>query len=205
MTRTGDEAQAVHEAYESRATEYIEVLGSIEAMSPVDQVAIEEWFRGIDGRIVDAGCGPGHWTAHLRGLGADIEGIDMVPPFIDSARRRFPDATFQLGDLETLPVESASLGGILAWYSVIHTSPERLPGILREFARCLAPSGKLLLGFFEGQQVEPFDHAVTTAYFWPVGEMMRIFADAGFEVLDVQTRTDPGSRPHAAMSARLSG
>lgn len=197
------ESQVVREAYESRAIEYTKVLGSIEAMSPVDLVAIEGWFRGIEGRIVDAGCGPGHWTAHLRNLGADIEGVDMVPAFIDGARSRFPETTFRLGDLDALPVQSASLAGILAWYSVIHLSPELLPATIQEFTRCLAPGGSLLLGFFEGQQVETFDHAVTTAYFWPVEEMARLLADAGFEITEVRTRADPGARPHAAIASQL--
>ena len=204
MTRAGTESQAVREAYRSRAAEYIEALGAIGAMSPLDQAAIEEWSRGIDGHVVDAGCGPGHWTAHLHTLGVNIKGIDMVPAFIDSARRRFPDVTFRLGELECLPVESASLGGIMAWYSVIHVPPESLPAIIREFSRCLAPDGSLLLGFFEGRQVEPFDHVVTTAYSWSVGAMAQLLEDAAFEVLDVQTRSSPGARPHAAMSARLS-
>ncbi|MGO1735203.1 MAG: class I SAM-dependent DNA methyltransferase [Leucobacter sp.] len=198
------ESHVVREAYESRAIEYTKVLGSIEAMSPVDLAAIEGWSRGIDGRIVDAGCGPGHWTAHLRDLGADIEGIDMVPAFIDGARCRFPDTTFSLGGLDALPVQSASLAGILAWYSVIHVSPELLPATIQEFARCLEPGGSLLLGFFEGQRVETFDHAVTTAYFWPLEEMARLLTDAGFEVTEVRTRTAPRARPHAAIVAQLS-
>lgn len=200
---TEHESQEVRNAYESRAAEYIEALGSVEALSPVDQVAIENWASDIDGHIVDAGCGPGHWTAHLRELGADIEGIDIVPAFIDSATRRFPDATFRLGELDSLPVESASLAGILAWYSVIHADPGRLPTIIREFARCLAPGGSLLLGFFESQDLVSFDHAVTTAYFWPGNEMKRTLEAAGFEVLKLETRTDPCARPHAALTARL--
>ena len=203
MTDPASDARTVRAAYGLRAEEYIGALGSLEVMSPMDRAAIEEWARGIDGHLIDAGCGPGHWAAHLRDLGADIEGIDIVLAFIDSARARFPDARFRLGELDALPVESASLTGILAWYSVIHASPEQLPAIIREFARCLAPDGKILLGFFEGQQVVPFDHVVTTAYFWPVSEMTRLLEDAGFEVLGVQTRTDPGARPHAAIIARL--
>lgn len=84
---------------------------------------------------------------------------------------------------------------------MVHIEPERLPVILREFTRCLAPNGTLLLGFFEGSCVEPFDHAVTPAYFWPVEEMSRLLRDAGLDVVEVQTRTDAGSRPHAVIEA----
>jgi hypothetical protein len=29
--------------------------------------------------VADVGCGPGHVTAHLRGLGVDAFGIDLSP------------------------------------------------------------------------------------------------------------------------------
>lgn len=189
------------EAYGARAAEYIDLLGDVGAMSPIDRRTMEEWAASIDGRILDAGCGPGHWTAHLRSRGADIEGIDQVPEFIDSARSRFPGTAYRLGGLDALPAEAGELAGILAWYSVIHVDPVNLPDVLAEFARSLAPGGRLLLGFFEGSRVEPFPHAVTTAYFWPTEEMARLLEAAGFRVLEVQTRTDPGCRPHASISA----
>lgn len=191
----------VRTSYGARADEYIAALGDFDALSPIDRGAIHAWAADIDGRIVDAGCGPGHWTEDLRALGAEIEGIDMVEEFLASAQTRFPDAQFRGGTLEALPVDTGSLAGILSWYSVIHTEPERVPSILQEFARCLAPGGSLMLGFFEGPQVEPFAHAITTAYFWPVPAMSQLLEDAGFDVVSVHTRTDDGRRPHAAITA----
>lgn len=203
MTERNLEAQAVRAAYGARADEYSDALGAVELMAAADRLTIEEWARGIGGRVVDAGCGPGHWTAHMHGLAVDTVGVDIVPEFIATARKRFPESEFHLGELEHLPIDSGSLAGILAWYSVIHSPPERVPSILREFARCLAPGGSLLLGFFAGTRLEPFDHAVTTAYFWPMREMARRIEDAGLVVLDTQSRTDPGSRPHGAIRAVL--
>ena len=39
------------------------------------------------------------------------------------------------------------------------------------------------------------------AYYWSIDRMSRLLQDAGFEVLDIETRHDPGSRPHAAIAA----
>lgn len=94
------------------------------------------------------------------------------------------------------------MGGILAWYSLIHTEPEQIGDILTEFARCLRPEGSLMVGFFEGVTREPFDHAVTRVYRWPVQELTNRVEAAGFTVTDTQTRTDPGSRPHGAIVAQ---
>lgn len=197
--------ESVGAAYGARAAEYTELLGSVEALAAQDRDTISTWGAGIDGPVLDAGCGPGHWTEHLRALGIDITGLDLTPEFVDIARSRFPEARFRVGALESLPVADAALGGLLSWYSVIHTPPDGVPAILREFARVLRPGGSLLLGCFEGPRLEAFDHAVTTAYFWPVAEIRIELERAGFAVRSVRTRTDPGSRPHAEYLAERVG
>ncbi|MBC7724262.1 MAG: class I SAM-dependent methyltransferase [Burkholderiaceae bacterium] len=118
-----------------------------------------------------------------------------------SRRIRLRDVPFRLASLKDLGVEPRSVDAILAWYSVIHLTPSEVPPVLGEFARCLAPGGRLRLGFFDGDTVEPFSHAVTNAYFWPVARMREQLELAGFQVVAVPTRTDPGARPHAAIVA----
>lgn len=184
-----------------RASEYTAILGAIGDMHELDWNRIEQWAQQITGRIIDAGCGPGHWTDFLHKRGADISGIDLVPEFIESARRRFPDVSFHVSSLRALEETEGSLNGVLAWYSLIHLPPAELPTVLSEFARVLSPQGHLLVGFFNGEPAEPFEHAVTTAYYWSVGQMSSLLHDAGFEVLEVETRQDPGNRPHAAICA----
>lgn len=196
---------AVGAAYGARAAEYTELLGSVEVLAAQDRGTISTWGAGIDGPVLDAGCGPGHWTAFLQQHGVDAQGIDLTPEFIDIARSRFPEARFRVGALEALPFPDAALDGLLSWYSVIHTPPDGVPAILREFARVLRPGGSLLLGCFEGPRLEPFDHAVTTACFWPIAEMRSELERAGFAVGSVRTRTDQGSRPHAEYLAERIG
>lgn len=194
--------EQVCDAYRHRAEEYIAKLGSIDATAEPDRALIRSWADEVRGRIIDVGCGPGQWTNDLRDAGADVEGVDPVPSFVDGARRRYPDVSFRLGRAEDLGVTDASVGGILAWYSLIHTEPEQIGVAFAEFARCLRPGGGLAVGFFEGELLAPFDHAVTTAYLWPVEALARVIEDAGFTVAATHTRTDPGSRPHGAIIAR---
>ena len=194
-------ANRVREAYAERAEEYTRLLGSIADTHELDQQLVGHWAREIQGAVIDAGCGPGHWTDFLNKLGANAEGIDHVPAFIRNARRRFPNVPFRVASLVDLGVNDGSATAILSWYSVIHLAPTELQSVLVEFARCIAPGGSLLLGFFEGDTVEPFAHAVTTAYFWPIGKMSAKLEIAGFQVDSVHTRTDPGKRPHAAIIA----
>lgn len=191
----------VLEAYGAHASEYTARLGAIDDMHELDRRRIERWAKQISGSVVDAGCGPGHWTDMLNKLGVEISGVDLVPEFIASARARFPDVSFQISSLRALDAAAGSLGGLLAWYSLIHLPQKEIPSTLREFARVLRPEGHLLVGFFRGEPGEPFDHAVTRAYYSSLDQMSFMLHDAGFEVDAVETRQDLGSRPHAAISA----
>lgn len=192
----------VREAYAARAAEYTRLFGDIEAAAAQDRELLLAWAQDIDGQIVDVGCGPGQWTSYLHENGLDIRGVDPVPEFIDDARQRFPGVDYRIGHASHLLVADGSLGGVLAWYSLIHTDPDRIGVILAELARCIRPGGGLLIGFFAGAELAPFDHAVTTAYFWPVDLLASRIERAGFAVTDARTRTDPGTRPQGAILAR---
>jgi ubiquinone/menaquinone biosynthesis C-methylase UbiE len=195
-------SDAVRRAYGERAGEYTEALGSLSAMAQEDQKLISVWAREIGSPTIDAGCGPGHWTKLLHDHGVAVEGIDMVSEFIVSASARFPEVPFRVATLEALPADDGALAAVLSWYSIIHTPPHDVPAVLNEFARCIRPDGSLLLGFFDGEQVEAFDHAVVTAYYWPTSAMHRELIAAGFDIVQTHTRSDPGQRPHAAIIAR---
>lgn len=193
-------------AYDARAAEYIAVAGELEQMSPEDRAVIAAWREATPGRLLDAGCGPGHWTAFLQQGGRDVLGIDLSEQFIGHARVRFPEVSFVHGSFTTLPVPDAALGGILAWYSVIHTPPTDLPEVFTEFARAVAPGGSILLGFFDGTPREPFAHAVAPAHFWNAEALADLLDEAGFTVTASATRAREPSeisiRPHGHLIAR---
>lgn len=176
----------VRDAYAGRAGEYISLFGGIESAAEQDREYVLAWAQGVNGPIIDIGCGPGQWTSYLHQRGLTIEGVDPVPEFINEAQRRYPGVSYRIGQAARLGVEDASLGGIFAWFSLIHTEPDEIGALLTEFARCLRPGGGLAIGFFEGAELACFDHAVTTAYFWPVGVLSVRIERAGFMVTGTQ-------------------
>ncbi|THJ66569.1 class I SAM-dependent methyltransferase [Arthrobacter echini] len=192
----------VGNAYSRRAAEYTEILGSMDAVHPLDRQLVSSWADAIDGRIIDAGCGPGHWTNFLHERGAAAHGVDLVPEFIDRAHSAYPDVPFSVGSLETLDAAPGTVSGILSWYSLIHHEPSTIGIPLLEFARALRPGGTLLLGFFDSTAAEEFAHAVTPAYRWPVNDLSEELTSAGFDVIETHRRTISGQRPHAAIIAQ---
>ncbi|CAM06495.1 methyltransferase family protein [Saccharopolyspora erythraea NRRL 2338] len=113
--------------------------------------AFAELVRG-SGPVADLGCGPGNVTAHLHSLGLDVFGVDLSPKTVENARRLHPDLRFDVGSMTELALADGALGGIVAWYSVIHTPQELLPELFAEFHRLLAPGGHVLLAFQVGDQ-----------------------------------------------------
>lgn len=192
-------------AYDARADEYIQVAGTLDRMDARDRALIESWRDATPGLLVDAGCGPGHWTALLSSGGRDVRGFDVSESFIGAARSRHPQAVFEVGSFRDLPLATASVGGILAWYSLIHTPPTGIAEVLDEFARVLAPGGGILLGLFDGQPREPFEHAIAPAWFWSPDALGELLADAGFAVTSMHRRErtpeESSVRAHADLSA----
>jgi ubiquinone/menaquinone biosynthesis C-methylase UbiE len=68
------------------------------------------------------------------------------------ARQAHPELRFDVGSMLGLHQPDGTLGGILAWYSIIHIPQGRLPDVFTEFHRVLAPGGHVLLAFQVGDE-----------------------------------------------------
>jgi SAM-dependent methyltransferase len=138
-------------AYDRVAADYAERSRADLVARPLDRALLAAFAELVrtagPGPVADLGCGPGHLTAHLRGLGCDAFGVDLSPEMVASARLAYPGLRFDEGSMTALEIADGALGGIVAWYSIIHLPPEQLPGVFAEFHRVLAPGGQLLLAF----------------------------------------------------------
>lgn len=141
-------------AYDTVAVTYEALLRDALAASPDDRAVLALFAERVrlsgDGSVGDLGCGPGRITSHLHGLGLDVFGVDLSPAMVAVARRAHPRLPFEVGSLLALPVRDDALAGAVAWYSVIHTPPERLPDVVGELVRVVRPGGWLVLAFQAG-------------------------------------------------------
>jgi SAM-dependent methyltransferase len=197
--------EPVRDAYSTMAQQYIDLSDGTWPDDEEDTALVLRHLVGLSGPVLDLGCGPGHWTARLQALGADVTGVDLVPEFVAHARATHPHSSFRLGSMTELDVPDRSVAGLLSWYSTIHLPPAQLSGVLAEFRRLLAPSGVLVLGFFDSEDdVAAFDHTVFTAYRWPVDVFAEHLVAAGFVELERRQHQVPGraDRRYAAVAAR---
>lgn len=192
-------------AYDARSREYVELFGSLDKLADVDRALVSRWRSSTTGLLVDAGCGPGQWAEVLIEGGRDVLGVDLSEQFLTIGRRTHPGVAFVMGSLSALPLPTGRVGGVLAWYSLIHTPPQQLPPLLNELRRVLRPDGTVLIGFFDGIPGQSFAHAVITAYFWSVDALRPLLFKAGLEVIEHHRREEQGRRPLAALLARRVG
>lgn len=102
------------------------------------------------GPVLDAGCGPGRVTGLLRARDLDASGMDLSPGMVQVARRDHPGVRFDIGSMTELDLPDGRLGGVIAWWSIVHLPRDVLPVALAEFHRVLAPGGTCLIGFHVG-------------------------------------------------------
>ncbi|GIE78832.1 methyltransferase [Actinoplanes philippinensis] len=142
-------------SYDTVAASYADLLRGRLAEEPFQRGILGLFAELVRGRgpVVDVGCGPGRITGFLRGLGVDVFGVDLSPGMVEQARRDHPGLRFEVGSMTALEVADGSLGGVLAWFSLIHVPDEAVPGVLAQFCRVLAPGGVVLLGFHAGEGV----------------------------------------------------
>ncbi|GLW33996.1 class I SAM-dependent methyltransferase [Actinoplanes regularis] len=134
-------------AYDTVAGHYAVLLKDELRKSPWDRAVLAAFAEAITGPVLDAGCGPGRLTGHLAGLGLNVSGLDLSPEMIAVARQAHPPLEFTVGSVLDLDRPDNSLGGVVAWYSLIHMPPEDLPRAFAEFYRVLAPGGHLVTAF----------------------------------------------------------
>lgn len=178
--------QDTRAAYDAVASLYAERFSNVLETLPMERALLAVFAELVQthdaGPIADIGCGPGHMTAHLHALGPTTFGIDLSSAMIALAREAHPDLRFDEGSMTALDLADGVLGGILSFYSIIHTPSRQLPVVFTEFQRVLAPGGHLMLGFFAGDDPLPqeFDHKVTLAYRWSPDSLADLLRQAGF-------------------------
>jgi SAM-dependent methyltransferase len=149
--------RAIRASYDVIAEDYAtRFRGELEA-KPFERAVLSAFAETVraagGGPVADVGCGTGRVTGFLHSQGLDVSGIDLSPGMLAIARRTYPHIAFNTGSMLALDLPSASLRGLVAWYSVIHVPGELLPGVFGGFARALAPGGHLLVAFQAGDDV----------------------------------------------------
>ncbi len=94
--------------------------------------------------ILDLGCGTGHLTQKIAGMGAIVTGLDSAESMIAQARAHYPDLQFVVGDgadfhFDT-PFDAVFSNAALHWI-------KNAPAVVACIAQALKPGGRFVAEF----------------------------------------------------------
>jgi ubiquinone/menaquinone biosynthesis C-methylase UbiE len=160
---------------------------------------------------LDVGSGTGRFTPALAEAFGPATGIEPSVRMreVAQAQSPHPDVRYLAGSAEDIPAPSASADYVLmflAWHHV----PDK-PRAVRELARVIKPSGRLLLrANFRDHHPRPwwlgyFPHGyeADAALFQPLHEVIEMFASGGWRVVSFDWFTEPSYGTRADMLERL--
>ncbi len=95
-----------------------------------------------DVRVLEVGCGTGHWLALLSRRGIRVAGLDASAQMLAGARSHAPDAALAQGRAEHLPWRDASFHRVVCINALHHFGD--MPAFLQEARRVLRPGGAVM-------------------------------------------------------------
>lgn len=186
-----DPWDSVTASYDVVGLDYERSFAGELAAKPRDRELLTRFASDRAGPIVDVGCGPGHVGEFVRLPDRAVFGLDPSSVMARLAGSRL-DGTIR-GDMRSLPFRSSSLGGLLAFYSVIHVPRPELGAVLHEFCRVLRPGGRVLIAAHEGDGEANADsflghEVVLVATLVSVDEMVGAARHARLDVVTAERR-----------------
>ena len=105
--------------------------------------------------IVDLGCGNGRWFELFQERQVDYIGVDASEKLIEIARKKYPQAKFQVADALNLPFPNGFFDKIYS-IAVLHQIPSKELRLqfLKEVKRVLRPGGLLILTVWKFHQLK---------------------------------------------------
>jgi SAM-dependent methyltransferase len=186
-------------SYDRVAARYEQLFRTELDSKPRDTELLAAFAAAVTDPVLEIGCGPGQVGAYLRDQGRRVIGIDLSAEMACIAAARLDAAA--VADMRRLPIPDDVIGGLLAFYSVIHVRRPELGALLHEFRRVLRPGGRVLLSAHEGHGEigsddflgEPVPFAATL---FELSELVDAVSGAGLEVTVAERRTPyPSEHP----------
>jgi ubiquinone/menaquinone biosynthesis C-methylase UbiE len=213
-----DHVAAARAVYDVAAAQYVQFTGteiSAATEGPIERSLLAAFVElvttGRGSRVADVGCGPGRVASFLATHGLDVVGLDVSRAMLEAARRAHPAIQFQEGRLDELPLGDRSVNGVVCWYSIIYTPPDRLDDAFAELRRVIDGDGLLMLAFQAGSgdpMLRPDAHGTKltlTSYHHDLADVTRRLERAAFDVHATAVREpefDHESTPQAFVIAR---
>ncbi len=178
-------------SYDATAAKYEDRFLDELRHKPRDRELLAAFATSVEDPVADVGSGPGQIGAFVRGWGRRVVGVDLSSVMAKLAAVRLDGAL--AADMRALPLGPDCLGGLLAFYSLIHLRRAELEPVLRGFRHVLRPGGRLLFCAHEGTDEVELDEFLEepvplAATFFELDELLGATEAAGLEVTQAERR-----------------
>jgi SAM-dependent methyltransferase len=182
-----------------------------EDLAPVDEYhiggreatahAIDKMSLSKDQHVLDIGCGIGGTARYMaEKIGCKVTGIDLTPEYISIAKTLTDltglgsKVTYKVASALDMPFESKTFDAVITIHVAMNI-PERAT-LYSEIARVMKPGATLCIYDVMKKSDESFSFPVpwaesaVTSHLTTPEEMRTLLNDAGFDVREVDDRTD---------------
>jgi SAM-dependent methyltransferase len=144
-------------------------------------------------RVVDLGCGTGrHGTRHLAER-YQVVGVDISPVSVSLAQKAIPAARFVVGDMTDVSFRLGVLGGVTAFFSLIHVPRNEQVDVLRATRSWLRPGGMLVVTMGVSDSEDDTGSFLGTPMYWSSwsrADNVRLVEEAGYRLRSATDETE---------------
>lgn len=132
--------------YARQADDYATMMEREAADDPLIDTFIAACPRGA--KVLDLGCGPGHFAGRMAHAGLHVDAMDAVPEMVARTSAR-SGVNARLGRFEDV-TQTQEYDGIWAYFSLLHAPRADFATHLEAVARALKPGGVFFIGMKRG-------------------------------------------------------
>lgn len=107
-------------------------------------------------RVLDAGCGTGHYVARMRGMGFDAQGVEPAEGMRERAERLNPMGTIFDGTITDLPFSDDEFDLVMSIEVFRYLHREDVLKGMAEMMRVLKPGGRAFITFVNRHALDGF-------------------------------------------------
>ncbi len=152
-------------------------------------------YLPLQGKVIEAGCGPGWYVLSLCRRGYDAEGVEYAQETVRRVLELYPNLPVRVGDVTRLDVPDGYYAAFISLGVVEHRQEGPEP-FLKEAYRVLQPGGKMLISvpcFHVLRRIKAYlglyrfdrDRQEFYQYAFKPKEFVEILTRHGFEILEI--------------------
>lgn len=159
-----------------------------------DLAYFDEFLSTCEKRVLDLGCGMGHYSKYMKSKGFDVVGVDFSKQMIKIAKKTCPKTKFHVADICDLKVlKKEKFDGVVLAYVIQHLSKAEVEHVIKNLDKNLNPSAKMLLFVREGDKVLTEEEPIDASFQYIINEYTKkeiteLLGNHGWNVTYVQQK-----------------